>query len=276
MFNILPLILIILCFIIILAVVIRKFSVLANLDVANMPAEKEAKFKEKIIGNRIKRGLFRYTSKISKVSKPAFGALGGFLKTQYDKLVEIKETPPEEREDDASVDVVLKMYVEAEDLFKQEKYDEAEKKLIALIGKDPKNIKAFRLLGEVYYSRKDYNESNQTLQHAQKLLEREYEDMNKKKTVDETKKTEAKNQLGSIYFDLSAANKAMENMKEALGFANKALDLEPNNPRFLDIKLEISIINKDKALAEITFDKLKAANPDNQKLKELRQVINEL
>ena len=51
MFNIIPLLLILLSFGVIIYIVVKKFSILANLDVDSIPAEREAKFKEKIIND---------------------------------------------------------------------------------------------------------------------------------------------------------------------------------------------------------------------------------
>jgi hypothetical protein len=58
--------------------------------------------------------------------------------------------------------------------------------------------------------------------------------------------------------------------------ARKALEIEPNNPRYLDTILEISIIKKDKVLANETYKRLKEVNPENQKLAEIKEEIAEL
>ncbi|HMB66134.1 MAG TPA: hypothetical protein VKO42_04615, partial [Patescibacteria group bacterium] len=91
MYNLIPLILIIASLIVIIVIVSRKFSLLANLDVDNIPGEKEAKFKENIAGTRIKRNLVKWNSKFSQVFSGAFQGLNSSLKNWYDKLFQIKE-----------------------------------------------------------------------------------------------------------------------------------------------------------------------------------------
>jgi hypothetical protein len=75
MYNIIPLILILLSLGIMAIIIVRKFPALANLDVDNIPAEKEAKFKEQIISNRLKRSFIKWGSKFIRLVKP----LGNYL-----------------------------------------------------------------------------------------------------------------------------------------------------------------------------------------------------
>ena len=62
---------------------------------------------------------------------------------------------------------------------------------------------------------------------------------------------------------------ACENLREAL-------DLEPNNPRYLDLILDLSIMKKDKEEASRYFEKLAAVNPENQKLADWKEKIDSL
>src|SRR3989339_428113 len=192
MFNIIPLILILVSLVIIIFLIIKKFSVLANLDIDTIQAERE------------------------------------------------------------------------EELKKNGDSDAAEKKLIEIIGIDSKNLKAFRELGNLYLSRRDFNEAKQTFEHVIKLFEKEgggAQDFVK---------------LSDIYFDLASVSRAIESWDNVILNLDKALEIEPNNPRYLDTKLEISIIKKDKKQAQETYKKLAEVNPENQKLNELKKQIDEL
>ncbi|NCN99610.1 hypothetical protein GW920_00560, partial [Candidatus Falkowbacteria bacterium] len=57
MFPVISLIIIIVALIIIIIIIVRKFPVLAILDVGRIPGEKEAKFKEEIIKARVERDV---------------------------------------------------------------------------------------------------------------------------------------------------------------------------------------------------------------------------
>ncbi|MBI3626728.1 tetratricopeptide repeat protein, partial [Candidatus Uhrbacteria bacterium] len=75
--------------------------------------------------------------------------------------------------------------------------------------------------------------------------------------------------LGRIYARLNKPAAALKS------FA-KAVKIEPNNPKYLDQLLEMSIITRDKETAEDVLGRLEAVNPGNQKLTEFRQRIEEL
>ena len=103
-------------------------------------------------------------------------------------------------------------------------------------------------------------EAKQTFEHILKLME-DSEDLT---------------EIAEIHFNLSLVNQALNNLDEALGNIKRALGIEPNNPRYLDTRLEISIINKDKILALNTYDKLKKAISEIKKLKDFKKQIDEL
>ena len=86
MYNIIPLLLILISLSVIIVIVARKFTVLANLDVANIPAEKEAKFKERIISNRLKRNIIQWSAKFSRLIQPVSIGVASFFKSNLHKL----------------------------------------------------------------------------------------------------------------------------------------------------------------------------------------------
>ena len=275
MFNIIPLLLILISLGIIISIVVKKFSILANLDVNSIPAEREAKFKEKIIGNRIKRNYIKYYSKFINFLKPLGGVICNFFKLSYKKLLDFKDNYNKEIEVQVDEEkTVEKLFNEAEEAEKNDNLDEAEKKYIELIALDSKNVKAFKNLGKLYFERKDFNESKQTLEHVLRLLEKDY--MSEVSEGGEQDREKTNEQLGEVYFYISLVSKSMDNIDGAFVNIDKALEIQPSNPRYLDTKLEISIIKKDKEMAKKTFKKLAETNPENQKLDELKKQIEEL
>lgn len=265
MYNIIPLILILISLGVIVFIVIKKFPALANLDIENMPAEKEAKFKEQIIGNRLKRNLVKWNSKVTRMVKPIGEASGDLAKWANKKLIEMRDSYKKELEVN-NLDLnnkINQLFREIDDLIKKEELAEAEKRLIEIIGLDNRNIKAFRMLGDLYLEKKSFEEAKQTFEYILKLKENE--------ATGETSRED-----GLIYFDLALACQSMDDLETAIANLQKALNIEPNSPRYLDTMLEMSIIKKDKVLAEKAYDKLKEVNPDNQKLSEFKKKIDEL
>jgi tetratricopeptide (TPR) repeat protein len=267
MYNIIPLILILISLSIITVIVARKFSALASLDVDNIPAEKEAKFKERLIGTRFKRHFSKASSKAVKISRFVFDKTSKYSKTAYNKLYELKDRYGAE-----TMVIIgdkkkkIKELISEADEYKKEEFDIAERKLINIIGLDSKNVEAFESLGNLYLDRKNFKEAKETFLHLLKLLESEqkgelYTDQNK---------------AAGVFYNLSIASSRLEENLEAFDYIKKALEIEPKNPRYLDTILETSIINKDKDSAESAFKTLEEVNPDNKKLEEFEKEIKEL
>lgn len=292
MYNIIPLILILISLSIIIVIVVRKFSVLANLDVENISAEKEAKFKERIISDRLKRNFIKWSFKLNKLSRPAVQAVGIFSQRLFDKLNELKENYKSEAVLPAG-DVkqgIEQLFSEAEESEKQDDLIMAEKQYIEIIGLDSKNTRAFKALGRLYFKSKDYGKASQTFEHVLKLKEDDegayggsaQAKGGYSKPADAGGQPQSSEQItnqdkrSQIYFDLALAYQAMGEMDKAAAGIKKSLQIEPNNPRYLDTALEMSIIVKDKALALDVYKKFKEINPDNQKLAEFKKQIDEL
>ncbi len=285
MFDIFPLILILISLTSIIVVVVRKFAVLANLDVETIQAEREIRIKEQIISSRLKRVFFKHYNLFVNIMKPVGGFASKTLKGFYDKLLDFKDNYNK----DDSVNPMLKndvegkkVIAEAEEFKENEEWEEAEKRYIEIIGQDSSNIQAFKGLGQVYFERKDYYEAKETMEHAEKLLEKNYNDLfikEEKGGLNEDEKKERDKlsvELAKIYFDLSLVEKAIDNLDMALKNIIKALKIQPNNPRYLDTMFELSIINKDKANALEAYKKLAGVNPENQKLEDMKEKLDQL
>ena len=287
MYNIIPLLLILISLVIIIVIVSRKFSVLAALDVENIPAEKEAKFKERIISNRLKRSVIKYWSSLVRISTPLGNSISDYFKAKLQKLHQAKNVY-KANEKIETPETIDQLFSQAEELRKRDDLDAAEKKYIEIIGIDSKNLEAFKELGQVYFEKKEFEEAKQTFEHILKLKEDDediYENLaqiaKEEGDLDEARDEYLKSlninkQNAQTYFSLAEIYQAMGKMTEAVKTLKKALKIEPANPRYLDTMLEISIIIKDKALASATYGNLLKANPENNKLEEFKRQIDEL
>ena len=286
MYNLISLILILLSLSIIIVLVVRKFPMLSSLDVENMPAEKEAKFKERILSGRLKRSFFKWWVKINKLWQPSSQFIANFFQWALNKLNELKtEKKPAAASQDRQ-EKINQLFQEAEEAKKQADEVAAEKKLIEIIGLDSKNIRAFKELGRFYFEQGNFEEAKQTFEHILKLkqddediydslaqIAKEKGDLNLARE-EYLRLLEINKQSAQTYFNLALVYQAMGNIKEAIAKLKKALKIEPNNPRYLDTMIEISIINKDKFLALDAFKKLVKVNPENQKIKEFKKQID--
>jgi predicted Zn-dependent protease len=240
----------------------RKFSALANLDVDSIPEEKETKFKEQMAGKRIKKNLTGWSVHIGKYFRGLHKRGGGFFSRTTERLEQAKQryTEEKERAEKSKEERVAEAFRELEILDIDEDFERYESKLIEVIGLDSKNTYAFEELADLYFDHKRYKEAEQTYEHLLKLLET----------------SEDEHKMAEILFDLALVAKEENKAAKALKNIQKALKLVPNNPRFLDTMIEISIMNKDKTLAKSAYDKLAEVNPENQKLEEWKKKIESL
>lgn len=287
MFDLVPLFIILVSLAVIIVIVARKFSVLANLDVDTIQVEREIKIKERIISSRLKRNYYNYQNKVLNVLKPVGGKASELLKSSYDRLLELKENYNRDvkkvmNETENTPENNAQLMVEVKELKNREDWDEAEKKLIELIGKDSGNIKAFRSLGELYFERKDFHEAKETLEHTLKLMEKKLTELSlpgefSGQEEDRKRERDALSlELAIVYYDKAMVNKAVDNFSGALADIDNSLKIEPNNPRYLDTKFELSIICKEKVKCWEAYEKLKEVNPENQKLEGMKERLGEL
>lgn len=253
---------------IILAIVVKKFPALAILDVANIPGEKEAKFKEQIMKARVERDLSRWTGIFGRFWIFLTRNLSAFLQARQASLKKIKTSykaglkmPWLEKQKQ-----IRKLWAEVEEAFKKENDKIGEEKLVEIISLDQKNLDAFFRLAGLYDNQKKWPEARQTYEYALKLAHQSRD------------KEEVRGDISAqeVYFALAKVEKEASDLDEALENIREALEIEPNNPRYLDLILDLSIIRKDKNLAQECLGKLAAVNPENQKLAEWQEKIENL
>ncbi len=253
---------------VILFIVIRKFPALSLLDVVNIPGEKEAKFKEEIMKARVERDLARWSGFFSRIWLYSIRRLNSFLKLRQGQLKKLKNSyqanlklPWLEKQKK-----IKSLLLAAQEALKKENEAGAEEKLVEVISLDQKNLAAFFALGNLYYKQKKLVEARQTFDYALKLARQNKSDLGDASDV----------KVSELYFCLASVEKESDNLEEALENMHEALEQEPNSPRYLDLILDLSIIKKDKELAQAFLTRLAAVNPENQKLKEWEGKINSL
>ena len=268
MLIIISAIILILCLVVVAAIVLKKFPALAILDLNNVPGEKEAKFKDQIIKQKVERDVARLSGGIARVWLSFSRYISDFLHYQQDRLKKAKlnykslaKISYGEKQK-----MIKDLFVSFADLLKKEEYGEAEEKLVEIITLDQKNLAAFFKLGSLYDEQKKWSEARQTYEYALKLA-RQYKD-------DEGIMAELT--IQEIYFSLAWVEREDSDLDAALENIREALELEPNSPRYLDLILDLSIIKKDKELAINSLEKLATVNPENQKIEEFKSIIEKL
>lgn len=296
MYSLLPFILILLSLAVIVFVIVRKFPQLTLLDVDSIPEVKMERKKEEILRKRVEDSVAVWGKKQEKFWLPLFRKLkeiqlsfrkyvGRVQKVVVDSERKFKKRRASTPETKAEVAVFLR---EAGAAFEQNDLELAEKKYIEAIRLSPRNREAYFGLGNVYLEKGELEDAEEAFQYLVHLNPRHDGGLVKLAEIAE-KRGDVEKAIG--YYEKSLLvedGKATRFMKiaelflsidkasTALEAVRQAVELEPENPKYLDMMAEVSIKCGDKQSAEDAFQKLRMANPENQKLEVLRERIQKL
>lgn len=300
-FAIISLLVILVCLGIAAYIIVRKFPKLAALNVEELPEEKEERKKKEILMRRATervtalmqvvktrgRGLpFRtLASRLAAHTKRGVG----FLEGQYNKLMaERKKKEVAQMEEGELSETIEARLRAAERLAEEERYEESEQAYIDVIRMDNRHAGAYRGLGKVYMKNGQHEESEQTFLFLLKLTPHDdtiYVKLgqNAHQAGDRPKAiayyeqgVTANPQVPLRHFELAELYREDGQKDKALREYRKAVELEENNPRYLDGLLNGSIeLGKVKESKEL-LRLLKEANPENQKLEEFEERIREI
>ena len=275
----------------------RKVQSISLVDVERH-ISKTKKIKDAIIASRFKRLLRQKGEKPKEILKGASNKFKGYFEKTVDKLMEIEEKSsktlnkkvesPKPIKRSKNEEKIKKLLKEVEKIADIDDWKQIEGKYIEIIKIDPKNIEAYQGLGRLYF---DKNKANEARQIFEFLLKLGVEDADlyinlanlswEEDNLDEAKsyylkalsidgaKVMARVNLGLIFNELGDKESAMQQFKAAL-------ELEPKNPKYLDLLIESALKIGNIELAKQALRNLRAVNPENKKIKEFKKRIEEL
>lgn len=267
-FYLIPLVIIIASLSFIGFLIYKKMPQLAAINIKSVPAEKEQLVRNRIIIQRLYRKYTDTFSILRKIFKPLGKDIAAFFANLYQKILELEKKQLHQYQPLKQIDInqqINEKLEEVQQLISQGENEKAEDICIRVIELNPRNDQVYEILTNIYLEEKEYKKAKEVCKLLIKLLSRGVESG----SVDKHRLANAFSTLGWAYQLDNKFTLAMANYR-------KAVDLEPSNPRFLDLLLKISIILKNKDLATKVFNDLRQADPDNQKLAEIREEIKNL
>lgn len=243
-----------------LIVIWRKIPQLRVLNVSELPEEHAKQVKEAIILRRFERIAHEQLAGVGKAVSVGAGFVFRFgrrlaqrlykLEQYYRKLQRGLHEGPHATDPEA----IRRLMEEAAEFASKEEYFEAEKRYIEIISHNPKYVKAYEKLGNLYLVDKQYAQAKETLAFASKL---DPED-------------------ASVQVSLGELETKEGNPVAALRSFTKAIELRPHNPKYLDYFVEAAMAAKNAGEARRGLELLRAVNPENKKLEEFAGRIAEL
>jgi tetratricopeptide (TPR) repeat protein len=279
------------CIAAMLSIVVRKFPQLTLINTSVLPKERETRKKKEIIHDRVGRLAAEGWKNFLARVRPVLKGTQTWFRRQYTKVLVLdykyQAAKPEKRELPASDlrAIVDRLEDEASDLVKAGKAPEAEKKYVEIIRIDPKNLTAYRGLGELYLEAKNYAQAKETFEFLVKMSVKECCVAHKGRASRRPEADEpgtcpaspaVQAEIAKNYFSLSNACRLAGDLTGARLALESALSHEPANPKHLDLLIETCILEGDKERALAVFGKLKEVNPENQKLGALYERVMSL
>ncbi len=239
--------------------IIRKFPVLATIDLSRMSREHHARVKTLLTEERLRRKMASANQRFSGWFQPLWQVFAKVFSSLYQQLVKWEKYYREKSESGKSgsatlsqnKNTVIDLLGKSAGLVEEGNYMEAEKKYIDVISIDPRNFEAYKGLGEVYLQQQDYVHARASLSHALKIKPDEPE----------------------VHADVAEAFRELGRVNLALKSIEKAIELGGNNPKYLDVQTDLAILAGDKYLAEKTLGILREVNPENQKINEFEERV---
>ncbi|HLD60595.1 MAG TPA: tetratricopeptide repeat protein [Patescibacteria group bacterium] len=280
---------------VIVYVVARKFPQLARLDVENLPFEKEHRKKREILGKRIatreerlKKGIVGSLSPVRKWwgrFQLQFRIYVGRIERLWHHEERLKKRSHPEKEE-VNEKKVEQLLGEGKRSLENTQLAEAEALFIAAIKADQHSTEAYRGLADTYLAQGALDEARQTYQFLLHLTPTD--DMVMVKLADIAELQEKWDEAVFYYQQAAVVNDSLsprfyhlaelllklgqpEVAREAIV---QAVELEPKNPKYLDLLIETVILSGDKNAALQAYEELRMVNPDNQKLVSFKERIS--
>lgn len=229
-----------------------------QLSIVNPASSKEAKVKETknaILEERMMRqfeerrkNFWKHSiSPAVKTIQEGFRRLAGRLTALERRYVE------HQRSEKLSASQIKEMLDEAKAYIEQERFDLAEKALVAIVTHDVKNVEAYEMLGRMYLSQKQYSEARESLEFLLTIVPKD----------------------ASVLAAVGEVYEGEGNVKKAFEFYTKAKEASPNNPKYLDFFISAAIDAGALKEAQAAVKHLQEVNPENQKIEEFKEMIAE-
>lgn len=237
----------------------RKIPQLRVMDVSTLPKERERQVKEQIILSKLQRTSAAKLMRVVRASSGVVNLVSKQGRRAVQKLYRIEQyyqklkRSSQEGIHSYSEETLRQRLETAADLIRQDEYIPAEKIFIDIISHNPKSVQGYEALGNMYLTSGQLDQSRETLMFALRL------------SPDDA----------SINISLAALEMKLGNAKQALLYAQKAIQKRSKNPRYLDYYIEVSLQTGSLKDARAGIQTLKEVNPENKKITEFEQRLQE-
>ena len=296
MYYLILTVLILICLAIILLIVFKKIKHIKEDGIKITSRERQIEVKKKLIEARLEKKIFSLARALP--GGFSFLMIKGQKKWQswkqiWLKLFKIKDIfsgrfvrQTKFKRVQPGENLVDSYLAEARLLLRKRRWDEAEDILIKVLELEHKNIEAYMGLGKIYVKRQELDTAEEAFRYIVKIDKKFIEGYKELVKVFELAKkwTELEElakeilALGHVeswvYAALGLSYKRRGYPEKAEEYFRQAVEIEPQNEKWLDYLLETCIINKNKSLAQKAFNTLSQVCRDEIKLQSYRDKMD--
>jgi len=223
--------------------------------------EQEHIRKQELIVRKMERIMTETYHTIRHYVTPILQGTRAFFVHRYRQLIELERRYRQTVQlrmlsGPKKVEHITRSLEQAEKCIENEQWGEAEQKFLSVLHIEKSHTRAYEGLGEVYWNLNQWKEAMETYRFLFRRL--------KEKTP-----------IG--YFHRWGES-AMElgNFTQAMEAFERALSMEPSHPRTLDLLTQSAILGANVDVAARALEKLKEVNPENQKIVEFEEKLQDL
>ena len=263
--DIILLSILILSLILILIIVIKRFPQIKSINTDLITKEIEDKQKRGLLEKRLERkihDLFRKKTKEPFLLK-SINKINSEIK-QNQILEQISKFSKNKKNNQENIE---KLFDDIDKSVKNNDFTNAEDICFALLKREKDNINILDKLASIYSEKNDVQRIIETYEYIITILKR-----NKKKEFEKDniqKIAKYKTKIAEYYFN-------EKNYKKSLDILNDLIVNDENNPKILDLLIECNINLKNKFVAEKLLNRLSEINPDNLKISEFKEQIDNI
>ncbi|OGH87938.1 MAG: hypothetical protein A2206_03535 [Candidatus Magasanikbacteria bacterium RIFOXYA1_FULL_40_8] len=285
---------------VIIVVIVRKFPQLTVLDVDNVPEVKAGRKKDEVLKKRVEIKTEKSKKNWLKKIQPAFDKFGKvqanfrdyvtkltYKVEEEDKKVKEEKIVTKEEKEKKEISLFSLLH-EGQTAANNADYQTAENKFITAIRIDAKNIEAYKGLANVYLKQEQLEQAKQTFEFVLQLNPNDdetlislgdiyIEENDNKKAIEYYQKAVLANDVHANRFaKLAELLESMNEYETGLVAIEQAIELEPSNPKYLDMLTELCIMSGEKEKAKEAYEKLRMSNPENNKLDSFKERISQI
>ncbi len=279
-------------------VVIPKLSVLAQVNTESLPREQEARTKKAILVKRLEAEGARAKAEWERRLMPV-KALWGKLQLSFrryvgriERLWHHEQTVKRpQKKAQATPDDISKLepiLMSGEQNLVQGHLDQAEEAFIAAIKINKRSTQAYQGLAETYIAKGAFAEAEETytfllqLDSKNDVIHAKLAELAEKRgdtnlAIQHLEQAVVINDsLSPRFYHLAELLLQVTQPESAYEAIRSAVDLEPKNPKYLDLLIETAILCQNQKAASEAFQELRLVNPENQKLLSFKERIEKI